>query len=128
MFPVMAVAVTVGLCQLELSQSNLKLFLVVDLDLAVVAVVTVLEWAAAVAVMPLRCSMLTVDTSPLVLPHSLFVLVRPVDVPAVVAVMVELVVVSMVVLPLYWVGDLAPSVCRADPLLHIDAPTAAIPA
>jgi len=124
----MAVAVTVGLCQLALSRSSLKLFLVVDLDLAVVAVVMVLVWQAAVVDMPPRCSTLTVDTSLLVLLHTPFVLVQPVDVPAVVAAMVELGVVSMVVPLSYWVVDLAPSVCKVDPLLHTDVPTAAIPA
>jgi hypothetical protein len=128
MFPVMAVAVTVGLYRLGLSRSNLKLFLVVDLVLVVAAAVTVLEWAAVVVDMPPRCNTLTATTLLLVLPHTQFVLDLLADVPAAVAVTVELVVVSMVVLPLYWVVDLVHSVCRVDPLLHTDAPTAAIPA
>jgi hypothetical protein len=128
MFPVMAVVVTFGLCQLALSRSSLKLFLVVDLDLAVVAVVTVLEWVEVVVGMPPRCSMLTATTSLLVLLHTPFVLVQPVDVPAVVAAMVELGVDSMDVLRSFLVVDLVHSVCKVDPLLHTDVPTAAIPA
>jgi hypothetical protein len=128
MFPVMAVAVTFGLCQLALSRSSLKLFLVVDLDLAVVAVVMVLVWQAAVVDMPPRCSTLTATTSLLVLLHTPFVLVQPVDVPAVVVATVEQDVVSMDVLRSFLVVDLALSVCKVDPLLHTDVPTAAIPA
>jgi len=105
----------------------LKSFLAVDLELVVVAVVTVLEWVEVVVGMPPRCSMLTVDTLPLVLLNILSVLDLLVDALAVVVAMVELVVVSMVVLPLYWVVDLAPSACKVDLMLVKDVLSLAIP-
>jgi len=104
------------------------LYLVADLVLVLAVVVTVLVWQVEVAVTLLRCSMLTVDTSLLVLLSSPFVLVRPADVPAVVVATVEQDVVSMDVLRSFLVVDLVHSVCRVVLTPLIDAPTAAIPA
>ena len=121
----MVVVVTFGLYQRVLLLSSLKLFLVVVLDLLVVAAVTVLVWAAVAAVTLLRCSMLTATTLlPTVLP-ILFVLDLLADVPVAVAVTVEEVVVSMDVLRLFSEVDWEPSVCKVDPMLVTDVPTLA---
>jgi hypothetical protein len=73
------------------------LFLVVvQVDLLDVVAVD-LEWAAVAEVTLLKFSMLTVDTLPLDLLSTLFVLVPPADVHVAVAAMVEELVVSMVV-------------------------------
>tara|TARA_Y100000004_G_scaffold182500_1_gene229304 strand:+ start:858 stop:1178 length:321 start_codon:yes stop_codon:yes gene_type:complete len=106
----------------------LRLSLVVDLELVVVAVVTVLEWQVVAVVTLLRCSMLTATTSPQVLPSILFVLVLQVDVHAVAAAMVEEVVVSTVAHRLFWVVDSEHSVCKVDHTLVRDVLTAATPA
>ena len=99
----------------------------VDLDLVVVAVVTVLEWEVVVAVTLPRCSMLTVITSLQDLLSILFVLDLQVDVLAVDAVMVEEVVVSMVARRLFWVVDSEHSVCKVDHSLVRDVLTAVTP-
>lgn len=125
MFPVMVVVVTFGLYQRVLLLSNLKSFLVVVLDLLVVAAVTVLAWEVVAVVTLLRCSTLTATTLlPTVLP-ILFVLDLLADVPAVDVAMVEQVVVSMDVLRLFSEVDWEPSVCKVDPMLVTDVPTLA---
>jgi|TARA_B100000073_G_C23585122_1_gene513955 hypothetical protein len=79
------------------------LFLVVvQVDLLDVVAVD-LEWAAVAEVTLLKFSMLTVDTLPLDLLSTLFVLVPPADVHVAVAAMVEELVVSMVVHRLFLV-------------------------
>mgnify|MGYP004234281303 CR=1 FL=1 len=70
--------------------------MVVQVDLLDVVAVD-LEWAAVAEVTLLKFSMLTVDTLPLDLLSTLFVLVPPADVHVAVAAMVEELVVSMVV-------------------------------
>ena len=125
MSPVMVVVVTFGLYQRVLLLSSLKLFLVVVLDLLVVAAVTVLAWAVAVVVTLLRCSMLTATTLLLKVLHTPSALDQLVDVPVAVAVTVEEVVVSMDVLRLFSEVDWEPSVCKVDPMLVTDVPTLA---
>tara|TARA_R100000005_G_C4991063_1_gene198455 strand:- start:1448 stop:1885 length:438 start_codon:yes stop_codon:yes gene_type:complete len=125
MSPVMVVVVTFGLYQRVLLLSSLKLFLVVVLDLLVVAAVTVLAWAVAAVVTLLRCSTLTATTLLPTALRILFALDLLADVPVVVAATVEEVVVSMDVLRLFSEVDWEPSVCKVDPMLVTDVPTLA---
>jgi hypothetical protein len=84
------------------------------------AVVVDLEWVVAVVDMPLKFNMLTAVTSLQDLHSIQSVLVPPADVPAVDVVMVEELVVSMVVPPLFLEVDWEPSVCRAVHTQHKD--------
>ena len=99
--------------------------MVVQADLPDAAVVD-LEWVAAAEVTLLKFSMPTVDTLPQVLLSILFVLVPPADAHVAVAAMVEELVVSMVVPPLFLEVDWEPSVCKVVHTQHKDAPTLAI--
>ena len=72
-----------------------------------------------------QISMLTAITLLLAVLRILFALDLLADVPAVVAAMVEEVVVSMDVLRLFSEVDWEPSVCKVDPMLVTDAPTLA---
>ena len=90
------------------------------------AVVVDLEWVVAVVDMPPRCSMLTAVTSLQDLHSIQSVLVPPADVLAVDVVMVEELVVSTVVPPLFLEVDWEPSVCKVVHTQHKDAPTLAI--
>ena len=98
-----------------------------ELVVVPVAVVVVLVWLVAAAVMLPRCSMLTGVTLLQTLHNTLSALDLPVDVLAVDVVMVELVVDSTVAHRLFWVVDSEHSVCKVDPMVVRDVPIPVIP-